>query len=86
MASEINKWAYEKLINEDIEWLLKQPRTLEREHIEVVLRHSPDRYYGIKDLELENKRLKERIALLEADLEKERRSDRYRKLFYNGSR
>lgn len=42
----INRRAYEELIAGDLEWLLDQPRTLEREHIEVVLRNSADRLYG----------------------------------------
>lgn len=42
----MNRAAYERLIAEDIEWLLKQPRTLERAHIELILRLSPDDQYG----------------------------------------
>jgi len=38
--------AYEQLIQENIDWLLKMPRTLERNHIIKVLRVSPDREYG----------------------------------------
>lgn len=34
----INSPAYKKLIDENLEWLLKMPRTLERDHIEQVLR------------------------------------------------
>lgn len=41
----MNREAYEKLIEEDIAWLLKQPRTLERCHIEQILRDSPRRMY-----------------------------------------
>lgn len=46
MSSRMNRPAYEKMIAENIEWLLKQPRTLEREHIEQVLRVSADREYS----------------------------------------
>ncbi len=41
----INKYAYTKLITEDIAWLLKQDKTLEREHIECVLTDSIARNY-----------------------------------------
>ena len=34
----INSPTYKKLIDENLEWLLKMPRTLERDHIEQVLR------------------------------------------------
>ena len=46
MGMMMNRTAYQKLIDEDIEWLLKQPRTLEREHIHAILKESPTRLYG----------------------------------------
>ena len=46
MAGILNRPAYQQLFDEDIEWLLKQPRTLERDHIVECLRwlrcHRPD--------------------------------------------
>jgi hypothetical protein len=33
MPCELNQSAWEQLVDEDIEWLLTQPRTLERDHI-----------------------------------------------------
>ena|SRR5688572_21499065 len=45
MPSKLNRPAYERLIQEDIEWLLTMPRTLEREHIEALLRDSANVYY-----------------------------------------
>ena len=45
MGLTLCKSAYEKLVKEDIEWLLKQPRTLEREHIKQILDISPKREY-----------------------------------------
>lgn len=36
--SVINAPAYKRLVDENIEWLLSQPRTLERDHIELILR------------------------------------------------
>ena len=43
---KINKEAYQKLITEDIEWLLKETeRTLERDHIIEVLESSVSKYY-----------------------------------------
>ena len=38
MGMMINREAYQKLIDEDIEWLMKQPQSLERVHIVVVLK------------------------------------------------
>lgn len=45
MSLTLNKSAYARLIEEDIEWLLKQPKTLEREHIVAVLKESIDSFY-----------------------------------------
>jgi hypothetical protein len=42
----VTRAAYEGMIAEDVEWLRKQPRSLEREHIEAVLACSADREYG----------------------------------------
>lgn len=46
MSMPLNKPAYSKLIAEDIEWLNAQPRSLERDHIEQVLRSSDRNYLG----------------------------------------
>ena len=43
---EISKRAYQELIDGDIEWLFRQPRDLERDHIEAVLRKSVELLYG----------------------------------------
>jgi hypothetical protein len=48
MSSTLNRQAYEQLIAEDLEWLLKQPRSLERDHIEAILRSSAERNYGLE--------------------------------------
>lgn len=37
MPTTLNREAFEKLIDEDIEWLKQQTRTLERDHIETCL-------------------------------------------------
>ena len=47
----INKEAYQKLIDDDIEWLLKQPRSLERDHIVSVLKNSVERLYGKENMD-----------------------------------
>lgn len=44
--SRMNRTTYEQLISEDLEWLLKQPRSLERDHIEAIVRRSVDHEYG----------------------------------------
>ncbi len=38
MPTTLNTEAWHGLLRENIEWLLKQPRTLERDHIEDILR------------------------------------------------
>lgn len=40
MSMRMNRDAYEKAVAENIEWLLEQPRTLEREHIIEIVRAS----------------------------------------------
>lgn len=46
MSTQINREAFEKLVKEDIDWLLTMPDTLERGHIISVLRNTPDLIYG----------------------------------------
>lgn len=46
MSGRLLRHAYEKLIAEDLEWLAKQPRSLERDHIAAVLRESTAYTYG----------------------------------------
>ncbi len=45
MSMKINKSSYITLIEEDIAWLEKMPRTLERDHIIAILKLSPVREY-----------------------------------------
>ena len=45
MGTKMNKESYQKLIDEDLEWLNKQPRTLERIHIADIVKESIDFYY-----------------------------------------
>ena len=42
----IKRESYQKLIDEDIEYVLKQPRSLERDHIVSVLKNSVEWVYG----------------------------------------
>jgi len=52
---QINKSAYEKLIKEDIEWLLSNTKdSLERRHIVEVLNYSPERLYASDTSEIPN--------------------------------
>ena len=48
MTMKLNRSSYEALIAEDIVWLMRQPRTLERDHILAVLQVSADHEYGPK--------------------------------------
>lgn len=45
----LNRQAFQRLVDEDLEWLLKQPRTLEREHVAEILKAAPELYYGLID-------------------------------------
>lgn len=54
--SVINSPAYKKLIDENLEWLLKMPRTLERDHIEQVLRWHSENASVVTALEREKER------------------------------
>jgi hypothetical protein len=46
MPTELNRQAFSDIVEEDIKWLEKQPRTLERCHIIDVLRKSVEWRYG----------------------------------------
>lgn len=48
MGTTLNRHAYQRLIDEDLEWLLKQPRTLERDHIEAIVRASLHNEYVLR--------------------------------------
>jgi hypothetical protein len=37
MAGIMNAAAWEKIIGENLEWLMQQPRSLERDHIQVIM-------------------------------------------------
>ena len=45
MATLMSRDAYEKIVAEDLAWLRKQPNTLERRHIEEIVKRSPDHEY-----------------------------------------
>jgi hypothetical protein len=46
MAGRLNRWGYQQLIDGNIEWLLKQPRTLERDHILEIMKQAVIYEYG----------------------------------------
>ena len=46
MSIQICREAYQELIDGDLQWLLKQSESLERDHIEAVLRKSVKLLYG----------------------------------------
>ena len=41
----MNREAFQRLVDEDMAWLLAQPRSLERDHIEAILKAIPDYVY-----------------------------------------
>lgn len=40
MGSRMTKAAYEQMVTENVNWLLQQPRTLERDHIIMIVEAS----------------------------------------------
>ena len=48
MTMPVNRETYSKLIEEDLVWLNKQPRSLEREHVAEVLKDSITLLYDRK--------------------------------------
>lgn len=44
-TSRMNRDSYERMIEMDLEWLTKQPSSLERDHIEVIVRRSAEHEY-----------------------------------------
>lgn len=46
MGTTLNRAAFEKLIQEDLDWLAKQPKSLERDHIWYLLQAASHVYYG----------------------------------------
>jgi hypothetical protein len=46
VSSPLNRSAFEAAIAEDVEWLKRQPDSLERRHILMILRDAPELYYG----------------------------------------
>lgn len=45
MSTTLNRGAFAQLVAEDLAWLETQPRTLERDHVAVILRAAVDVYY-----------------------------------------
>ena len=75
MPTTLNKAAYQELIDGNIEWLLKQPRSLERHHIEVCLVWCREHNYSITELTEQLEQAKARIAELSAIVDKLRNSE-----------
>lgn len=52
MSDQVTRSAYEGMIREDIEWLERQPRTLERDHVIEIVKRSPMHEYAEPELTL----------------------------------
>lgn len=50
MSSKMARSSYKTMLAEDLEWLLKQPRTLERDHIAEIMRRSLVHEYEAADV------------------------------------
>lgn len=82
MTMKVTRSAYEELIQEDIDWLMKQPRTLERDHIILIVKQSPEVEYDIAD---KIERLERELEIVtttrdEAIEETKRRSERLKEV------
>lgn len=63
MSGTITRAAYQQLVDEDICWLERQPRTLERDHVIDIVRHSVEVYYGeLRDLRAQVAQLESKLA------------------------
>ncbi len=51
----MNRRTYEELIAENLDWLLKQPQSLERDHIELIVRRSANHEFAEAELAAEKK-------------------------------
>ena len=60
----LNAWAYRKLLDEDLAWLMTTPRTLERDHVALLL-------------DIENKELRHHNRVWAADRDMVRRQARF---------
>jgi len=72
MPTTLNRWAYQKLVDEDIQWLLNKTTakdTLEGRHIIEIVKHSVSTYYDkcsdCEKLRAELEESQKRIAELE---------------------
>ncbi len=45
MTMTLNRMAFQRLVDENIAWLTKQPHTLERQHVIDIVKASVDLYY-----------------------------------------
>lgn len=70
MSGKLNKHTYEQLIQEDIEWLERQPHSLERMHIIAIVQRSAFHEYPEKDFRVENDCLRDDVVELREALRK----------------
>ncbi len=68
MSTTVNRSSFVQMCNEDLAWLKDQPDSLEKAHIEAILKTCPDAYYNKKvgdltsqlsELKAENEALKQ---------------------------
>jgi hypothetical protein len=52
-SKKVNRATYERLVEEDLAWLMAQPRTLEREHIALIVRQSVEQEYPVGPVRVE---------------------------------
>lgn len=48
MSGPLTRHGFQQLIVGDLEWLARQPRSLERDHIEALLREAVALYYPVR--------------------------------------
>lgn len=67
MSSRINQHTYKKLIDENLEWLATTSRSLERDHIELIVKASESHEYDSVKVTTEERFVL--LDLLKLDLE-----------------
>lgn len=71
MGTTLNRPAFQKLVDEDLAWLLEQPRTLERDHVEQIVKKTPELYYDLIDWAQEKGRGHHKLSLDETPLQRQ---------------
>lgn len=65
MGTKMNRGAFQRLVDENIEWLLEQQRSLERDHIKVILDVITDLQYPKEKLYTEEQAIDRILTMMD---------------------